>query len=54
VRGRPMDVLQAILAQDPSNEWAREQFRRLSTPTAATRSARPITASTASRAPCTA
>jgi len=22
-------VLQAILAQDPSNEWAREQFRRL-------------------------
>ncbi|HEX6790600.1 MAG TPA: tetratricopeptide repeat protein [Candidatus Krumholzibacteria bacterium] len=24
------DMLQAILAQDPSNEWAREQFRRLS------------------------
>jgi len=31
VRGEAVDVLQAILAQDPSNEWAREQFRRLST-----------------------
>jgi len=29
VRGEATDVLQAILAQDPSNEWAREQFRRL-------------------------
>jgi tetratricopeptide (TPR) repeat protein len=33
VRGEAVDVLQAILAQDPSNEWAREQFRRLATPT---------------------
>jgi hypothetical protein len=32
VRGQAVDVLQAILAQDPSNEWAREQFRRLATP----------------------
>src|SRR5262249_676759 len=32
VRGQAVDVLQAILAQDPSNEWARDQFRRLSTP----------------------
>ena len=30
VRGEASDVLQAILAQDPSNEWAREQFRALS------------------------
>jgi len=29
VRAEATDVLQAILAQDPSNEWAREQFRRL-------------------------
>jgi hypothetical protein len=29
VRSEAVDVLQAILAQDPSNEWAREQFRRL-------------------------
>jgi hypothetical protein len=29
VRGEASDVLQAILAQDPSNEWAREQFRAL-------------------------
>jgi tetratricopeptide (TPR) repeat protein len=29
VRSEATDVLQAILAQDPSNEWAREQFRRL-------------------------
>jgi hypothetical protein len=29
VMGEATDVLQAILAQDPSNEWAREQFRRL-------------------------
>jgi tetratricopeptide (TPR) repeat protein len=35
VRGEATDVLQAILAQDPSNEWAREQFRRLSDPRAA-------------------
>lgn len=34
VRGQAIDVLQAILAQDPSNEWARDQFRRLSTPDA--------------------
>ena len=33
VRGEAVDVLQAILAQDPSNEWAREEFRRLATPT---------------------
>ncbi len=32
VRGEASDVLQAILAQDPSNEWAREQFRALSAP----------------------
>lgn len=32
VRGQAVDVLQAILAQDPSNEWARDQFRRLSVP----------------------
>jgi tetratricopeptide (TPR) repeat protein len=32
VRGEAVDVLQAILAQDPSNQWAREQFRRLATP----------------------
>jgi Tetratricopeptide repeat/Domain of unknown function (DUF4388) len=30
VRGEATEVLQAILAQDPSNEWAREQFRALS------------------------
>lgn len=30
MRGEAADVLQAILAQDPSNEWAREQFRALS------------------------
>jgi tetratricopeptide (TPR) repeat protein len=30
VMAEATDVLQAILAQDPSNEWAREQFRRLS------------------------
>jgi tetratricopeptide (TPR) repeat protein len=29
VMAEATDVLQAILAQDPSNEWAREQFRRL-------------------------
>lgn len=29
-RGRATEMLQAILAQDPSNEWAREQFRNLS------------------------
>ena len=34
VRGETMDVLQAILAQDPSNEWARDEFRRLSAPPA--------------------
>jgi tetratricopeptide (TPR) repeat protein len=34
------DVLQAILAQDPSNAWAREQFRRLSDPQAARDAAR--------------
>lgn len=32
VRGEASDVLQAILAQDPSNEWAREQFRALAGP----------------------
>jgi hypothetical protein len=32
VRGQAVDVLQAILSQDPSNEWAREQFRRLAAP----------------------
>jgi hypothetical protein len=30
VREEAADVLQALLAQDPSNEWAREQFRILS------------------------
>ncbi len=30
VRDEAADVLQALLAQDPSNEWAREQFRILS------------------------
>lgn len=30
MRDEAADVLQAILAQDPSNEWAREQFRALS------------------------
>ncbi|HEX5132296.1 MAG TPA: tetratricopeptide repeat protein [Candidatus Krumholzibacteria bacterium] len=30
VREEASDVLQALLAQDPSNEWAREQFRLLS------------------------
>jgi hypothetical protein len=30
VREEASDVLQALLAQDPSNEWAREQFRALS------------------------
>lgn len=30
MRDEASDVLQAILAQDPSNEWAREQFRALS------------------------
>jgi tetratricopeptide (TPR) repeat protein len=30
MRNEASDVLQAILAQDPSNEWAREQFRALS------------------------
>jgi hypothetical protein len=30
VREEASDVLQALLAQDPSNEWAREQFRNLS------------------------
>lgn len=29
VMAEATDVLQAILAQDPSNEWAREQFKRL-------------------------
>jgi tetratricopeptide (TPR) repeat protein len=29
MRDEAADVLQAILAQDPSNEWAREQFRAL-------------------------
>lgn len=29
-RGEASDALQAILAQDPSNAWAREQFRALS------------------------
>jgi tetratricopeptide (TPR) repeat protein len=35
------DVLQAILAQDPSNEWAREQFRRLSDSRATTSQPQP-------------
>jgi hypothetical protein len=30
VREEASDVLQALLAQDPSNQWAREQFRALS------------------------
>ncbi|HEU4365415.1 MAG TPA: tetratricopeptide repeat protein, partial [Candidatus Krumholzibacteria bacterium] len=30
VRGEASDALQALLAQDPSNQWAREQFRALS------------------------
>ncbi len=30
MRDEAADVLQAILAQDPSNEWAREQFRAIS------------------------
>ncbi|MDH4036074.1 MAG: DUF4388 domain-containing protein [Candidatus Krumholzibacteria bacterium] len=30
VREEASDALQALLAQDPSNEWAREQFRALS------------------------
>jgi hypothetical protein len=30
VREEASDALQALLAQDPSNEWAREQFRMLS------------------------
>jgi len=30
MRDEAADVLQAILAQDPSNQWAREQFRALS------------------------
>lgn len=30
MRDEAADVLQALLAQDPSNQWAREQFRALS------------------------
>ena len=30
MRDEAADVLQALLAQDPSNEWAREQFRAIS------------------------
>jgi len=47
VRGEAVDVLQAILAQDPSNEWAREQFRRLSAPAASDSSAALVPPSTA-------
>ncbi|HKW13019.1 MAG TPA: tetratricopeptide repeat protein [Candidatus Krumholzibacteria bacterium] len=47
VRGQAIDVLQSILAQDPSNEWAREQFRRLSTPDGADSAAAQAPPSTA-------
>lgn len=47
VHGQAVDVLQAILAQDPSNEWAREQFRRLATPDSTESSAVSVPPSTA-------
>jgi Domain of unknown function (DUF4388)/Tetratricopeptide repeat len=47
VRGEAVDVLQAILAQDPSNEWAREQFRRLAAPSESDSTAAVVPPSTA-------
>lgn len=47
VRGEAVDVLQAILAQDPSNEWAREQFRRLAVPSEPDSAAATVPPSTA-------
>lgn len=46
VRGEATDVLQAILAQDPANQWAREQFRRLADVPEATESLEPETPAT--------